>query len=402
MDNQTAAASATDADTGTGAEPVATSSSSQLQVTLSQFLQPPGPGAYEPGPPAQSPPPMATSFSAMSPQQRVTPNFPTTATTTAPLFTTARINSTLPSHRHPVFSPIVNSPHAVTLSATHAEDWSSLQQTQLQQEQKAAAAFAGAPLRSIYPSLIPPSATDSLPPFLRAIYASSSAELVTYDALIRAQVAAELDPVKMANVGVVVGIPFYTESANIHSVLITMRDVFQLRRQRALFIIMGEHARQDCVASITDCAEIERGEEWEKESFVCIETMVKPHAKYASKPWTVRALQIIASLCGPDGAPAAGADPEAKPAPIGAHLLIMDASVYRNTACRRTRRFALHQAEPNTLVSSLMTLFLCLVFFVLSFFFFLFLIVWCLFLLLFSFSCFVCCISFVAFCCCTA
>ena len=351
MDNQTAtaAASATDAGTGTGTEPVATSSGSLLQVTLSQFLQPPGPGAYEPGPPAQSPPPMATSFSAMSPQQRVTPNFPatTTATPAAPLFTTARINSTLPSHRHPVFSPIVNSPHAVTLSATHAEDWSSLQQTQLQQEQKAAAAFAGAPLRSIYPSLIPPSATESLPPFLRAIYASSSVELATYDALIRAQVANELDPVKMANVGVVVGIPFYTESANIHSVLITMRDVFQLRRQRALFIIMGEHARQDCVASITDCAEIERGEEWEKESFVCIETMVKPHAKYASKPWTVRALQIIASMCGPDGAPAAGADPEAKPAPIGAHLLIMDASVTAEQHARANPHAALCRIKSN-------------------------------------------------------
>lgn len=353
MDNQTAAASAAGAGAQSGAAPIATSHGSQLQVSLSQFLQPPGPGVYEPGPPAQSPPPMATSLSAMSPQQRVTPSFPTagatttaTATAAPTLFTTARINSTLPSHRHPVFSPIVNSPHAVTLSATHAEDWSSLQQAQLQQEQRAAAAFAGAPLRSIYPSLIPSSATESLPPFLRAIYASSSAELATYDALIRAQVAAELDPSKMRNVGVVVGIPFYTESANIHSVLITMRDVFQLRRQRALFIIMGEHARQDCVASITDCAEIERGEEWEKESFVCIETMVKPHAKYASKPWTVRALQVIASLCGPDGPAAAGADPDAKPVPIGAHLLIMDASVAA-TQHARTHRTALHRFEPN-------------------------------------------------------
>jgi hypothetical protein len=110
---------------------------------------------------------------------------------------------------------------------------------------------------------------------------------------------------------------------------------------------MGEHARQDCVASITDCAEIERGEEWEKESFVCIETMVKPHAKYASKPWTVRALQIIASLCGPDGAPAAGADPEAKPAPIGAHLLIMDASVTAAQLARANAHAASHHSKPN-------------------------------------------------------
>ena len=191
------------------------------------------------------------------------------------------------------------------------------------------------PLRSIA-SAASSTTTASLPPFLAAIYHSSRTELAVYDALIHQKIVTELGTSQLREVEVVVGIPFYTEVANIHSVLVTMRDVFQSRKQRALFVILGEFARQDCVEDITDCHEIEMGETWEKDAYVSIETMWKPHPKYASKPWTVRALQTIASYCGPDIAPtspvtagAVGAT-SSKNSRAGAHLLIMDADIHFN------------------------------------------------------------------------
>jgi hypothetical protein len=192
-----------------------------------------------------------------------------------------------------------------------------------------------APLRSITSSASS-TTTSSLPPFLAAIYQSSRAELAVYDALIHQKITHELGMAQLREVEVVVGIPFYTEVANIHSVLVTMRDVFQSRRQRALFVILGEFARQDCVEDITDCHEIEMGETWEKDAYVSIETMWKPHPKYASKPWTVRALQTIASCCGPEAVPVSPTTPGAGGATsstssrTGAHLLIMDADIHFN------------------------------------------------------------------------
>jgi hypothetical protein len=199
----------------------------------------------------------------------------------------------------------------------------------------------GSGLRSIQPSRFP---INNLPPFLHQVYASSAAELAAYDALIRQKIHLELGVLKLSSIEVVVGIPFYTEIANIHSVLVTMREVFQKRGIRALFAIVGEFARQDMVQQITDCGEIEAGEGWEKHSTVTIETMWKPHPKYASKPWTVRALQLIAAHCGPElntsssggGAastrPAGSSGAQQWPLPqrTGAHLLIMDADIQFN------------------------------------------------------------------------
>ena len=195
------------------------------------------------------------------------------------------------------------------------------------------------PLRSITSSASSTS-TASLPPFLAAIYHSSRLELAAYDALIQQKITNELGIAQLREVEVVIGIPFYTEVANIHSVLVTMRDVFQSRKQRALFVILGEFARQDCVEDITDCHEIEMGETWETDAYVSIETMWKPHPKYASKPWTVRALQMIASCCGPDAvvtsptspdrSGTAAAAPPAWTSRVGAHLLIMDADIHFN------------------------------------------------------------------------
>lgn len=72
------------------------------------------------------------------------------------------------------------------------------------------------------------------------------------------------------------GIPFYTESANILSVLVTLREVFHSMKIHCLIMVIGEFARSDCIEDIVDISEIEQGEEWEEERYVTIETMWKP------------------------------------------------------------------------------------------------------------------------------
>ena len=163
----------------------------------------------------------------------------------------------------------------------------------------------------------------SLPSSLLAHYSTARAELDAFDSIIRRK-AADLRH-KLDDIDVVVGIPFYTEITNIISVLVTLKEVFQQRRQHACLLVIGEFSRSDLVESIplhqledhTDDPEEEEDVRGggSRRSYVHIETFWKPHPKYASKPFTVRALQVMADSAN-DG--------------HGAHLLIMDADIQFN------------------------------------------------------------------------
>ena len=164
----------------------------------------------------------------------------------------------------------------------------------------------------------------SLPPSLLSHYTSHRSELEVFDSHIRRK-AADLRH-KLDDIDVVVGIPFYTEITNIISVLVTLKEVFQQRRQHACLLVIGEFSRSDLVESIP-LHQLEDHDDDEEEdeddgsgrgrrrSYVHIETFWKPHPKYASKPFTVRALQVMADSAN---------------AGHGAHLIIMDADIQFN------------------------------------------------------------------------
>lgn len=107
------------------------------------------------------------------------------------------------------------------------------------------------------------------------------------------------------------GIPFYTERDNVVSQLVTLRQVFQERRQPALIVVIGEHARCDLLEDIA-VDDIEESEPCAPPSpdphFARLITFWKPHKRYQGKPWSVRAAQLLAAAA-------------------GAHLLIVDADI---------------------------------------------------------------------------
>lgn len=152
---------------------------------------------------------------------------------------------------------------------------------------------------------------NNVPPFLHTIYQTSRAELAIYDQLIQKKVSAMGS--KLNGVDVVVGIPFYTEITNIISVLVTLKEVFKQRKQRALLCVIGEFSRSDMVESIP--LHQLQDDETDGESYVHIETFWKSHPKYASKPFTVRACQVVANSANSGQ---------------GAHLCIMDADIQFN------------------------------------------------------------------------
>ena len=183
---------------------------------------------------------------------------------------------------------------------------------------------------------------SSLPPSVLSHYVSHRSELELFDAAIRKKAASMLG--KLQHIDVVVGIPFYTEITNIISVLVTLKQVFRQRRQSALLLVIGEFARSDMVEQIPlhqleddedddmdddDDDEDEREQEKADEAAeaegragtsrrhtaVHIESFWKPHPKYASKPFTVRALQLLADKANGGR---------------GAHLIIMDADIQFN------------------------------------------------------------------------
>ena len=88
----------------------------------------------------------------------------------------------------------------------------------------------------------------SLPPSLLSHYTTTRSELDAFDAIIRRK-AADLHH-KLSDIDVVVGIPFYTEITNIISVLVTLKEVFQQRKQHACLLVIGEFSRSDLVESI--------------------------------------------------------------------------------------------------------------------------------------------------------
>ena len=186
---------------------------------------------------------------------------------------------------------------------------------------------AHAGLRFFDPSI----SLASLPPSVASHYSTHRSELEVFDAAIRRKAAGMLG--KLQGIDVVVGIPFYTEITNIISVLVTLKQVFRARRQSALLLVIGEFARSDMVEQIPlhqleddedDIAEAEaEGDEDEegdddstgRYTAVHIESFWKPHPKYASKPFTVRALQVMADRANGGR---------------GAHLIIMDADIQFN------------------------------------------------------------------------
>ena len=109
---------------------------------------------------------------------------------------------------------------------------------------------------------------------------------------------------------VVVGIPFYTERDNVVSQLVTLRQVFQERRQRALVVVIGEHTRCDMLEDIAvdDIEESEPCAPSLEPPFSRLITFWKPHRRYQGKPWSVRAGQLLAAAA-------------------GAHLVILDADI---------------------------------------------------------------------------
>ena len=171
---------------------------------------------------------------------------------------------------------------------------------------------------------------SSLPPSLLTHYSTHRSELDLFDAAIRRKAASMVG--KLHNIDVVVGIPFYTEITNIISVLVTLKQVFRQRRQPALLLVIGEFARSDMVEQIPlhqleddedemeeECG-VEESEECDRQyeerlTAVHIESFWKPHPKYASKPFTVRALQVMADRANGGR---------------GAHLIIMDADIQFN------------------------------------------------------------------------
>lgn len=154
---------------------------------------------------------------------------------------------------------------------------------------------------------------QGLSSFVGERHAAAAAEVAEFDGLMERKLK-QLPPSKLKDIAVVVGIPFYTEVSNIISVLVTLREVFQERRQRCLVCVVGECARSDYVQMI-DVAELEEGEAWEQERFVGIETMWKPLPKFAQKPWAVRALQLVAAAANNGN---------------GTHLLVVDADIQFN------------------------------------------------------------------------
>ena len=165
-------------------------------------------------------------------------------------------------------------------------------------------------------------------------YATHRSELEVFDAAIRKKAASMVG--KLQAIDVVVGIPFYTEITNIISVLVTLKQVFRQRRQPALLLVIGEFARSDMVELIPlhqleddeddmedDGADPNDDDDGDgggehfgaHQTAVHIESFWKPHPKYASKPFTVRALQVMADRANGGR---------------GAHLIIMDADIQFN------------------------------------------------------------------------
>jgi len=201
---------------------------------------------------------------------------------------------------------------------------------------------------------------STLPSHVASSIHSSRTSVAEFDSLIHSKVDLELNPSVLEHAELVIGIPFYTELTNIHSVLICLREAIVRRKTPTLMVVMGEYARLDCVQQIEDLLEIENGEAWEHQQqqqqhqqrehgadhatqtqngdpslpLVSIATMWKPHVRYASKPWTVRALQIIASRAGPvleEASTVASATTRSvRPRRRGAHLIILDADIQFN------------------------------------------------------------------------
>ena len=82
-----------------------------------------------------------------------------------------------------------------------------------------------------------------LPAALLSHYSTARSELEQFDHLMRRK-ASDMAH-KLDDIDVVVGIPFYTEITNIISVLVTLKEVFQQRRQRACLLVIGEFSRSD-------------------------------------------------------------------------------------------------------------------------------------------------------------
>ena len=171
---------------------------------------------------------------------------------------------------------------------------------------------------------------SNLPPSLLGHYSTHRGELEVFDAAIRKKAGTMLG--KLQGIDVVVGIPFYTEITNIISVLVTLKQVFRQRRQSALLLVIGEFARSDMVEQIPlhqleddeddmdgalDEDDADDGDDDfdARHTAVHIESFWKPHPKYASKPFTVRALQVMADRANGGR---------------GAHLIIMDADIQFN------------------------------------------------------------------------
>jgi hypothetical protein len=133
---------------------------------------------------------------------------------------------------------------------------------------------------------------------------------------------------------VVVGIPFYTERDNVVSQLVTLRQVFQERRQRALVVVIGEHTRCDMLEDIAvdDIEESEPCAPSLEPPFSRLITFWKPHRRYQGKPWSVRAGQLLAAAA-------------------GAHLVILDADIQVREACVPARLCMRAYLPPGSLTT---------------------------------------------------
>ncbi len=79
---------------------------------------------------------------------------------------------------------------------------------------------------------------DVLPRFLTDAFEKSQREIEEFDQLMSKKIS-KIPCAKLRDIEVVIGIPFYTEISNITSVLVTLREVFQERRMKALICVMG-------------------------------------------------------------------------------------------------------------------------------------------------------------------
>jgi hypothetical protein len=165
---------------------------------------------------------------------------------------------------------------------------------------------------------------ENVPQWLQTHYQLHSNELAIYDAWMKKKVKEFSD--KINNVDVIIGIPFYTEITNIISVIITLKEVFQQRKQRACIMIVGEQTQAQMVQLIKPHHLEDAPEDYELDVdnnnrnsssiiYTSIVTFWKPEPKYASKPFSVRALQIAAASANRGN---------------GAHLVIMDADIQFN------------------------------------------------------------------------